>query len=496
MPKWNKKSDLLDVEVSLSNEGSNDEEADLSDNSLYCGSFIDDETQSVQSLSPYLRILEESLEEPSAVMESPRSPLLLQTITPDLSRSSPSHSQMGSLDLAEVERYLSPTDSPQSSSTIVRPPALLEPAATFRCTVRKILCTYPKCGKLDELEKALLSKWGPVGCADAKMEAYILSREKHADGSFHLHMGILFTKDVTIRGTSINRLIGSNANVIKGKNGRFDWINIVKYVAGAVSKKVGQYHEVKMYPHTLLETVLAKEAVLVARKERVGSAKMALDSLLAGKTLYDTVTSCPTLALQVGSIQRLQAVIQAQIFETASAPKFQLISVDPRIAPHGATLSRWITSNLLSPTTRALRDPALYITGPPAIGKTSLIQTLSQCCRIYVMTPEKHYVDSWEDNKYDIVVFDEFLGQWPITFMNQFIDGSAMRIQRKCLPSMMKLHNVPVIVLSNAPLDAHYPHAPPIVRQAFQSRFDVVDMLDLLPGKYLSDFIHIDMIPK
>lgn len=505
MPKFAKKAktpnSYIDYEVELEEGGTDDEL--LSSDSLYCGSLIDDDTQSARSHSPLPNPYLTPTGSNDLSMDFMPSPVFRSlSLTPTEVSSSliRSLSPMGSLDSLppDIEELLSTTTDHRPISPSVIPPVLLEPAAGFRCTVRRMLVTYPKSGKLHELEKALLLKFGTPGTAEARLAAYAISREKHQDGSFHLHMAVMFTKDVTIRGTCLNRLIGSNCNIVKGKNGKFDWINMVKYVCGAVAKKVGQYHEVLQYPHNLLDSLIAREEVLVNRKEKVGAAQKAFDALVAGDPVFEVVKKYPTLAMQVSSIQRLQGMIQQHIYEEKMKPKFVLVSCNPNIDhPISLMVSTWINENLMRSTPREMRSPALYICGPPAIGKSTFFMTLASCFKVYIMTPEKMYVDEWQDNMYDLVIFDEFVGQWPVSFMNSFIDGSMMRLQRKGIASIMKLHNVPVIVMSNAPLNQHYPHQFPVIREAFQSRFVNCDFFtQITPLPFVGNYVNLEMIPK
>lgn len=458
---------------------------------LSCSSFIDDE---IQSLSPW---------RPMSPMSFASSdpPLFLCDSTPG--QTPVLRSLSGSLSPASLTLLGSPLlGSPvisRSPSPQRLPPLTGEPASEFKCNVRKILVTYPRCGKLKELEAGLISEFGQPGTSTSRIQAYAISREKHKDGSFHLHLALEFTKDQTIRGNRMSRLVGSQCNIAKAGRRPFDWINVVKYVCGSVEKKVGEYSEVITYPHDLLDTILKKEALLVNRKERVGHAAQAFKLFVDGKSVLQVLTEIPSLGTQVRSLQALKALIEDEAEEMLCTPKYVLSSVEPIIDhPNTSALVDWFQSNFLSTVARTLRSPALYIHGPPAIGKTTLVQTLQEFFRIYIMTNEKQNVDGWENNKYDLVVFDEFLGQWPVTFMNQFLDGSYMRIQRKCLPSKLKTQNVPVVILSNKPPDAHYQNVDEVIRKAFISRLQVVSFDEslVLPSPYITNYFTFQCAAK
>lgn len=97
---------------------------------------------------------------------------------------------------------------------------------------------------------------------------------------------------------------------------------------------------------------------------------------------------------------------------------------------------------------RPLRQPQLWLWGPPGIGKTSFIQELDKYLSIFYPIYESEYLDGYEDNIYDIAIFDEFMGQKTITFLNSFIDGSHKRYNVKNAYTVKK-QNIPVVFVSN-----------------------------------------------
>jgi len=90
---------------------------------------------------------------------------------------------------------------------------------------------------------------------------------------------------------------------------------------------------------------------------------------------------------------------------------------------------KWIINNILEE--RPFAQQQLFIWGETCLGKTGLINTLEKYCRIYFVPADEEFYDLYDDDEYDLVVFDEFLGGKKITFMNQFLDGQKLPIRKK-----------------------------------------------------------------
>jgi len=118
-------------------------------------------------------------------------------------------------------------------------------------------------------------------------------------------------------------------------------------------------------------------------------------------------------------------------------------------------IGTWLTENIKKH--RMFKAPQLFIHGPRNYGKTTLIEYLEKSLSIYHVSLTEDFYDGF-DNDYDLVVIDEFKGQKTIQWMNEFLQGSPMRLRVKG-SQYMKEKNVPVIILSNFPLYSCYPKA-------------------------------------
>jgi len=75
----------------------------------------------------------------------------------------------------------------------------------------------------------------------------------------------------------------------------------------------------------------------------------------------------------------------------------------------------------------------------------------------------------YEDNTYDVVIFDEYYGQRKITWLNNFLQGTHMEIHRRYY-NVIKKENLPCIILSNSSVDDTYKNVPEVYRNALKER--------------------------
>jgi len=139
----------------------------------------------------------------------------------------------------------------------------------------------------------------------------------------------------------------------------------------------------------------------------------------------------------------------------AAAPKTELlIRVGMEIpTSSGIQLLTWLNENVTLGKThnRLPRQKQLWLWGAPGIGKTRLIDHLRAYLRVYVMPNDEDWNDHWEDDLYDLAVFDEFRGQRTIQFLNGWLDGQVINLKQKGRASYLKRFNVATIILSNYP---------------------------------------------
>ncbi len=116
-------------------------------------------------------------------------------------------------------------------------------------------------------------------------------------------------------------------------------------------------------------------------------------------------------------------------------------------------ISKWLQDNIRKP--RVFKQKQLMIIAPPDCGKTGLINTLSEHLSIYHVPQLEDFDDMYQDDLFDLIVYDEFKGGRRITDLNRWLEGSTFPIRLKG-GQRLKKENLPVIILSNYELQECY----------------------------------------
>lgn len=155
------------------------------------------------------------------------------------------------------------------------------------------------------------------------------------------------------------------------------------------------------------------------------------------------------------------------------APDFVPACGIPVNASCEAVLS-WLRRNLYN---REFKQKQLYLHGTANLGKTSLVRALARCLAVYHAPMEESFFDLYDEETHQLVCFDEFKGQHPLTFMNAFLQGDCMSLRKKG-SQYLKTKNLPTIILSNySPRDA-YSKVTEEKLDTFLVRLEVVELAE------------------
>jgi len=148
----------------------------------------------------------------------------------------------------------------------------------------------------------------------------------------------------------------------------------------------------------------------------------------------------------------------------------------PGINDETFLICSWLNENINRP--RAHKQKQLFICGKTNTGKTHLWMKLAEYVPVYVVPYEQssNFMSGYSD-KYGLVVFDEFVGQKEVNFMNGFVEGSPYQVLKKGMAEYTKMKNVPVIVCSNKRIADLYPQVKEKhewLHEAFCQRFTEV----------------------
>lgn len=298
----------------------------------------------------------------------------------------------------------------------------------FRLKAKKFFLTFPQCTVTKEQAMENAKALYP------DLEWIICAEEKHQDGTPHLHIGLEFSRTFNSRdASSFDPICNQHGNyqVMKNK------LKCVQYIT-----KDGVWCAHGIDPAAVLQKKDGKFA-WIANEIKAGKNMQELDTLDSGFVLQNKRKIEEYIAWQnvITSKKRKKS------WENAA------VTPDPRNA-HNCLIAEWLTTNIKKP--RVLRQPQLYLYGPPGIGKTHLVSQLAEYLSIYYMSRDDgEFMDRYEDGAYDLIVFDEFSNKKSMQFMNQILDGQACTLKKKG-GQIDKRENLPVIVLSNYSLDDNY----------------------------------------
>lgn len=95
------------------------------------------------------------------------------------------------------------------------------------------------------------------------------------------------------------------------------------------------------------------------------------------------------------------------------------------------------------------KTPQYWIVGPKDVGKTENIRSLkNKGHRSYLMPKNKDWAD-WDDNNIDFVYSEETHADYSLTFLNQMLEGTEIKLEGKFVNNITKNKNVPFILNSN-----------------------------------------------
>lgn len=154
----------------------------------------------------------------------------------------------------------------------------------------------------------------------------------------------------------------------------------------------------------------------------------------------------------------------------------------PLVAKFGRPIAEhqivnWINNNIR--VDRPHKKKQLWIYGATGLGKSYLwSQILLPMLDIYIAPYDSDWFDDYT-NKEDLIVFDEYHGQYKVHFMNSFVEGLPFKLRRRNLGPITKYNNTPVIVISNKCIDEVYhkcKESSPHTFEAFKGRFIEVEV--------------------
>lgn len=278
--------------------------------------------------------------------------------------------------------------------------------ANFRLNAKKLFLTWPRCQKEPtEVLEALTEKFGV-----ANILYVCVAREQHEDGTPHIHVALNLRTKCDIKSSEyLDELVGQHGNYQTARN----IMDVIKYI-----QEDGDFIEQGEKPGNKKKISLEVAQIL----QRDGSLDE-IDELDPGY-----------LMLHLTCIKNYQS--------------YQIVKkLRKRVIPDPVTIERW-GFNFELGTPRVFKQAQYWIHGPPNTGKTSFIIHLEEIGFRGFLIPTNNNFDGYDDAAYDFTYIDEFKGQLTIQFLNEWLQGSKMKLNTK-YGAAFKNKNLPCFILSN-----------------------------------------------
>lgn len=322
------------------------------------------------------------------------------------------------------------------------------PTKRFHLQSKKFFLTFPQndTAKETALENIKLH----LPCYSWVM----IAQENHKDGEKHLHIGIEFKEKVRTRKVDY-------FDCITGKHGNY---KTMKSVAGTIK------YLRKEDPSPLIDGDVPVDGK--SKKDNKGDSVASM--INAGINLHEVYNEEPgyfmTHKRQIEELAGWLAVKKLKESLTAFPGRFLYTGLDQGTME----ITSWLNGNLNKDVPRPIKSAQLYVRGPANSRKTSLATFLSKWFRIYWVPKDEAFYDYYNDEDYDIIVFDEFKMQKSLQWINSFIEGAPVLVRKKGVSGTMKLKNLPVIFLTNYSVQTLL--ADPDDQVLFESRLKLVNL--------------------
>ena len=330
-----------------------------------------------------------------------------------------------------------------------------------RFSATRLLLTFPQNPSPKEHVMALLRKKLPA------LKQACVSQERHKDGEPHLHAVVVLSASTTITRKGLESLSvppqGTRPlgiHILRIGKSPTDLARSVRYVCkdgnflSYPDRWVDQYLNVSWTKKSTVKNVME----VIAKKIMDGVPISVLNDEYPGIVMQH-LKKLEEYAVRV---QRWKPIETRAEF-LSSCWNDDVISHTPAFE----IIRDWFLDNLTSRiyplsangrhVARPIRTKSLMIIGPPGCGKSSFMAKFYEHLRIYpypVGVSDWH--DRWSDWYYDLCWFDEFHGGVHIWFLNQFLSGAPMPLNRRGTPEQVKMHNVPCVFAGNKKLTEIY----------------------------------------
>lgn len=323
----------------------------------------------------------------------------------------------------------------------------------FRLSAKGYFVTFPTCDVAkDVVKERMIEKWND------KINWAIIAQEHHQDGTLHLHLAFSFNEKQSFRNPNC-------FDFLTGQHGNYQTMKSPLKAIIYCKKEDKEPTIIGILPETTSKKAVSNEVATM---------------VTAGASLRDVSDVAPGfLLLNFKKIETFQQWVRR---ENERKKKLPLI---PFALPADSTqpeimIVNWLNKNIKQ--SREFKQKQLVIQGAHDMRKSSLVRELDKFLTIMYMPNLEDFFDQWEENFYDLIVFDEWeYQQHNPQNMNSILDGSVMNLRVKG-GQKMKIQNLPVLILTNqCQMDAFGKGVSLVMRDTFLTRVNWVHLNRPLP---------------
>jgi len=304
----------------------------------------------------------------------------------------------------------------------------------------------------------------------------IIGHEKHQDGTDHLHLVIVFTRQVRVNHNIFMEWMDNDQR----KSGDYKFLRPGPRNLAFTYTYCGKEDDyVELNQGTLEEQRKLAEQYSRSTDKKVLAAKSKADSLemhrLARLSTYENEEEQVKIILDTFPHRAISNLSQIKALCNFYAHQYDSERLNRERLPwKGVAINKewlrkhpfydtncvskichWLNNNI-NEKKRPIRTRQLYIVGRPGCGKTTFLKQLESRLKLFAWPRHETFVDGWCDFKYQVATIDEFGGGMPFHTLLHVLDGGTYSVPQKGKAAVMKRHNIPFIICSNKQADACY----------------------------------------
>lgn len=335
----------------------------------------------------------------------------------------------------------------------------------FRLNAMNLFLTYPQCNLTKEYALEYLK-------TQHQPQWIVVSHENHEptdddpNGGHHLHVAMKLPSKKQTYDPHYYDIHDFHGNYQSAR----DMVKVLTYVI-----KHGDFCQ---------DGINAEEWLLARKRKKSSKLTIVADMIKNGSSLTDVDNKYPEVVLQ--HMKAVRSYIAFQFINKANENKQEWKPLQYGVGTpldHSALIN-WLNKNLFNK--RKFKQKQLWLWSKESnLGKTSLwFLFLQNFCKIYLI-PYEDFYDLWQNETYDLAIIDEYSGEKKISWLNIFLEGSAMPLKIKN-GQTIKMGNIPTIIIANDPPTGVYSNAQPHRVANLEARLEVIELTSYFdPEAYL-----------